>query len=104
MDTTRRAGWHKDLNEDHSFHKIMSTHFWVSNGDDDGHSVRSNVALIFYSDARCQRHMAVNDLSDLMREHRSSLMPWNNLIARIHRIRLNWWQFLNRRQRLDCIL
>jgi hypothetical protein len=104
MDTTRRAGWHKDLYEDNSFHNIVSTHLGVSNGDDDRHSVRSNVALIFYSDARCKRHMAVNDLSDLMREHRSSLMPRNNLIARVHGIRLNWWQFLNRRQRVNCIL
>jgi hypothetical protein len=104
MDATRRAGWHKDLNEDDSFHNIVSTHFWIPNGDNHRHCVRSNVALVFYSDACCKRYMAVNDLSDLMREHRSSLMPWNNLIARIHRIRLNWWEFLNRRQRLNCIL
>jgi hypothetical protein len=104
MDATRRAGWHTNLNEDYSFHDVMLTHSGVSNGDNHRHSVRSNVALIFYSDARCKRHMAVNNLSDLMREHRSSLMPWNNLIARIHGIRLNRWQFLNRRQRLNCIL
>ena len=104
MDTTRRAGWNKDLNEDDSFHDIMGTHFWIPNGDDHRHSVRSNVALVFYLDARCQRHMAVNDLSNLMREYWSSLMTGNNLIAWIHGIRLNWWQFLNRRQRLNCIL
>jgi hypothetical protein len=104
MDATRRAGWHTNLNEDYSFHDVMLTHSGVSNGYYDGHSVWSNVALILYSDACCQRHMTVNDLSNLMREHRSSLVPGNNLIAWIHWIRLNWWQFLNRRQRLNGIL
>jgi hypothetical protein len=104
MDATRRAGWHTNLDKDDSLHNIVFTHSGISNGDDDRHCVRSYVALIFNSDTSCQRYLAVDDLSDLMREYWSSLMPGNNLIAWIHRIRLNWWQFLNRRQRLNCIL
>ena len=86
------------MNEDYSFHDVMLTHSGVSNGDDDGHRVRSNVALIFNSDTGCQRYLAVDDLSNLMRKRRSYR------VARIHRIRLDWRQFLNRWQRLNSIL
>jgi hypothetical protein len=82
----------------------MLTHSGVSNGDDDRHSVRSNVALIFNSDTGCQRYPAVNDLSNLMREHWSCLIAGSYWVARIHRIRLDWRQFLNRWQRPNSIL
>ena len=89
------------MNEDYSFHDVMLTHSGVSNGDDDRHCVRSNVALIFNSDTSCQGYLAVNNFPNLMRKRGSCLIVGSNRVARIHRIRLDWWQFLNRWQRLS---